>query len=295
MSYRHILNLYASKEILLFKQCYETEKVHGTSAHFTYKVEEDRLTFFHGGANREQFLKLFNQEELLEKFRQNKIEHNSNENITIYGEAIGGKMQGMSHTYGKDLFFIGFEVCIGNSNWLDVSRAHHFCEKMGIEFVPYSVINTTEDEINAAMMKDSEVAIRKGMGTGHMREGVVLRPLREMYFANNNTALPLRVKHKRPEFSERKHTPKFSDPAELKLIEDADKAAEEFTVFHRLEHVLQKLPEVQDISQINKVIKAMIEDVLSEGGNEIQDSKLLRKAIGKRTVKLFKEWLACKS
>jgi hypothetical protein len=129
------------------------------------------------------------------------------------------------------------------------------------------------------------------MGPGHMREGVVLRPIIEMYYSNNGTALPIRVKHKRPEFSERKHTPKFTDPEELKLIEDAQMAIDEFCVYHRLEHILQKLPQDLEMKDVNKVIKAMQEDVTREGAGEVQDSKEFRKALGKKTVKLFKEWL----
>ena len=41
----------------------------------------------------------------------------------------------------------------------------------------------------------------------------------------------------------------------------------------------------------NKIIKAMIEDVLREAAGEIVESKELRKAIGAKTIKLFKQHL----
>ncbi len=36
MSYLHIDNLYRSQDILLFRECYALEKIHGTSAHVAY-------------------------------------------------------------------------------------------------------------------------------------------------------------------------------------------------------------------------------------------------------------------
>ena len=306
MSYRHIENLYRNKDILLFKQCYALCKVHGTSAHICYipehieKVDSkvgddtfyekkipDKLTFFSGGAKHEQFVALFNQEDLLIKFRENAKEH-PGVHITVYGEAYGGKLQGMSDTYGKDLKFIAFEVKI-NEDWLGVFQAEKMANKLGFEFVPYEIINTTEEEINAAMMKDSEVAIRRGTGIGRMREGVVLRPLVELIHPNGGRII---CKHKRPEFSERKHTPKFSDPQDLKILKDAETVADEWVLMERLRHVFDAIgltnPQMEDA---NKIIKGMIEDVYREAKGEIVESKEVRKAISKKTMELLKKYL----
>ena len=111
MSYRHIENLYRNRDVLMFKQVVASEKIHGTSAHVSYNTEEDKLTFFSGGASYDEFLKFFDQDSLLEAFRNNASEHNV-KNITIYGEAYGGKMQGMREIYGPQLRFIAFEVLI---------------------------------------------------------------------------------------------------------------------------------------------------------------------------------------
>ena len=294
MSYRKIPNLYRSKDILLFKQCYATEKIHGTSAHIKFK--EDKLHFFSGGAKHDQFLTLFNQDELLAKFRANAEEHPEVKEITIFGEAFGGKMQGMKETYGPDLKFIAFEVYI-HDQWCSVPQAEKIALKFGFEFVPYEIIETTEEAINAAMMSDSVVAVRNGMGTGKMREGVVLRPIAELIYPNGGRVI---CKHKRPEFAEREHTPRFADPEQLKVLESAKEIADEWTTKMRLDHVLDKLqantnphdpdnePRMEDM---NKIIKAMVEDILIEAKGEIVESKELRKQIGTKTVKLFKEHL----
>lgn len=77
----------------------------------------------------------------------------------------------------------------------------------------------------------------------------------------------------------------------MKVIEDAQAVADEWVVHMRLMHVLDKLGEVK-IENANLVIKAMLEDVLREAEGEIVDNKAVRKAIGKKTMKLFKDWLA---
>ena len=106
MAYLSIDNLYKAQTILLFKECYALEKIHGTSAHITYR--ENQLTFFSGGSSHENFVKLFDRDKLLEKFIQI-----GQTDIVVYGEAHGGKMQGMRETYGNELKFVAFEVKIG--------------------------------------------------------------------------------------------------------------------------------------------------------------------------------------
>src|SRR5271166_1465433 len=103
MGYLHIDNLYRNQDILLFKECYATEKVHGTSVHLSWN--NGKLGFFAGGEKYERFIMLFNHADLEEKFKAlgwlNKC--------IIYGEAYGGSQQGMKKTYGDKLQFIAFD------------------------------------------------------------------------------------------------------------------------------------------------------------------------------------------
>jgi predicted small metal-binding protein len=261
--------------------------VHNSSAHVSYNHEENRLTFFSGGSKHENFVALFNQETLLTAFSTNSNEHPTTEKLTVYGEAYGGKLQGMSKTYGPNLKFVAFEVLINDKIWLSVPQAEKLATQLGFEFVPYEKIETTEEAINKAAFSDSVQAARNGMGQGLMREGVVLRPLVELTDFNGGI---IRVKHKRPEFAEREHTPKFSDPDELQVLQKADEVANEWVTHMRLVHVLDAFPD-PDMKDMVKIIQAMIEDVSREGANEIVDNKATRKAIGKKTVKLFKDYL----
>ena len=49
-----------------------------------------------------------------------------------------------------------------------------------------------------------------------------------------------------------------------------------------------KEPTLQDTP---KVIKGMVEDILREGAGEVEDSKTLRREIGRISVKLFRQKL----
>lgn len=288
MGYRHISNLYKNQEILMFRECYAMEKIHGTSAHVKYKHSTGNFTFFSGGAKHETFLACFDQDAIGHVFAANCEEH-AVEGLVVYGEAYGGKMQGMKATYGESLKFVAFEVQIENNYWMEVPQAERVATRLGFEFVHYDRIETTEEAINDVMMADSVQAVRNGMGAGHMREGVVLRPLIELIHQGAGGGRVI-CKHKRPEFAERENTPKIKDPERLKVLEEAKAIADEWVTPMRLKHVLDAFdsPEMKDAK---KIIAAMVEDVEREAEGEIVNSKPARVAIGKKTLKIFKQML----
>lgn len=280
MGYIHIENLYKDQTILLFKECYALEKIHGRSAHVQYK--DDGIIFFSGGCKYEEFIKLFNVEDLLKKFREF---FHEDSNIIIYGEAYGGKYQGMARTYGKDLRFVVFEVKIDRM-WLPVPKAENVAKLLGFDFVPYEEIDVTLEEINKQRDADSVQAIKNGMGEGHIREGIVLRPLEE--FTKNNGDRVI-VKHKRDEFKETATPRKITDKLE-KLLE-VNKIIDEWLTEARLDHVLNKAGMELEIRNISKIITCMQEDIYREAKGEIEESKELKKAIGRGTALMFKKRL----
>jgi hypothetical protein len=286
MGYLSISNLYKDQDILLFRRCYALEKIHGTSAHLSWRpidkhdpIRGNKLHFHPGGAPSAAFEALFNHEELEQKLRD-KV---GAESVTIFGEAYGGKLQAMSGTYGKDMKFVVFDVQI-NDLWLSVPQAADFANNIGLEFVHYVEIPAELEAIDRERDADSVQAIRNGVGVGKKREGIILRPLVELRKNNNERII---CKHKRDEFMETK-TPRTVDPEKLKVLEDATAVAEEWVTARRLEHVLDKLPQPWDIKQTPLVIKAMIEDVVREGEGEFVDSPDVRKAVGKKAAELFK-------
>lgn len=280
MAYLSIENLYRSKaqEILLFKELYALEKVHGTSANISWK--EGKVSYFPGGESLSKFKSLFNEERLVKHFTE--LGHKE---VVVYGEAYGGSCQKMSYMYGPELRFIVFDVFINNI-WLDVPNMDEVATRLEQEVVPWRKIVCDLAAIDNERDRPSEVAVRRGFTEEHIREGVVLRPLAEMF---NRYGERMIVKHKHEKFGERKTPQKVEDPSKLKVLTEATAIAEEWVTEMRLEHVLQKLPQGIGLESMQRVLQAMVEDVLKESTGEIVDSKEVRNAINKKTVELFKK------
>jgi hypothetical protein len=290
MGYLHIKNLYANKNILLFKECYALEKIHGSSAHVSYdseKPEGQQLYFFSGGAKHEEFVKLFNQEELLEK-----IKGIGYTKFTIYGEAYGGKMQKMAGTYGPTLKFVAFDVWVAE-RWLEVPRAEQYAVNLGLEFVHYKRIPATVEALDAERDAFSVQAIRNGCGGDKLREGIVARPLMEFSYGTDENSRII-CKHKRDEFRETKSVRTVESEEKQRVLEGVALIVDEWVTPMRLEHVLGKMGETESISieRTKDVITKMTEDILRESDGEVIDTMPLRKEIGNRTAKLFKQHLS---
>jgi hypothetical protein len=282
MGYLHIDNLYKDQTILMFKECYALEKIHGTSSHISWNVKDKKVNFFSGGESHEKFVSIFDIEFLEKTFSENFIDNN----VTIYGEVYGGKQQGMSATYGKELKFIGFDVKIGEY-WLNVPNAENVCKTMNIEFVDYVKVKTDLESLNAERDKPSTQAKRNGIIEDKIREGVILKPLAEFTLNNGKRVI---AKHKRDEFKETK-TPREVNPEEFKILEDAKAIAEEWVTEMRLYHVLDKLPKGINVESMRLVINAMVEDVYREAAGEIVESKEVIKCISNKTALMFKKKL----
>lgn len=279
MAYLHIDNLYKAQEILEFKTCYALEKIHGTSAHIRWSGE--RVGFFAGGVSYDAFVSLFDATLLTTLF----TEHVEGPCI-VYGEAYGGKCQGMSKTYGPTLRFVVFDVQV-NGSWLSVPQAHAFADMLNLEFVDWATVPATLEHIDMERDRNSTQAVRNGIVEPCIREGVVLRPPFEVTLNNGKRVI---AKHKRVEFSERRSIPSI-DPAKREIIESADAVAAEWVTPMRLMNVLNKLPGERDAQLTSAVIRAMIEDVLREAAGEISTGRAVERAIGSRAAKLYKAWL----
>lgn len=285
MGYLHIENLYKKQHVLMFKRVYALLKVHGTSAHISYQKnelypdEKDKLTFFSGGEKYDNFILLFKHNELLEKFRDM-----GRPDITVYGEAYGGKQQGMSGTYGKDLKFIVFDVKIGE-HWLDVPSAEKVANRLGLEFVPYNEGPATLEWLNEQRDIPDRIAAKLGLGD-KPAEGIVIRPLVELKLPGGDRII---AKHKRDDFSERlsKRDTKVITDEDLIVLTKAKDIADEWVTPMRLEHVLQKFPEDVDTKSIPEIIKAMKEDIVRESEGEVVMSAQALKLISTETAKLF--------
>jgi hypothetical protein len=276
MGYLNIDNLYKYPDILLFREVYALEKIHGTSAHVSWK--SGALSFFSGGEKHETFVALFDAA-LGARFAA--LTHPE---VTVFGEAYGGKCQGMSDTYGKSLKFIVFDVKVGDC-WLSVPNAEDVAKHLGLEFVHYVKCSTDIGDLNRERDAPSVQSKRNGIEGDKLREGVVLRPLIELTTNNGGRII---CKHKRDEFRETA-TLREVDPEKLKIITEANAIADEWVTPMRLTHVLDKMPVATGIEHTGGVIRAMIEDVKREAAGEIVWSKDAERAIGSATARLYKQ------
>jgi hypothetical protein len=277
MGYMHIKNLYRDQEVLLFKQVYALEKIHGSSSHITWK--DGKVNFSAGGVDHASFMALFNVDNLTDSFTQ--LGYPS---VVVYGEAYGGKCHKMSDTYGPNLKFVAFEVKIDDT-WLNVPNAYDVCRKLNLDFVGYDLINSTMEEIDAMRDAPSVQAAKNGIGIDKMREGIVIRPPIEVTKSNGERII---AKHKRDEFRETKTPRVLTEKSQV--IADAELAVLEWVTPMRLEHILQKYNN-PSIENTRDVINSMIEDVLREGKDEVMETRELKTLIGKQTAKMFKEHL----
>ena len=281
MGYMHIDNLYKDQRILLFRECFAMEKIHGTSARVAWRA--DGLHFSSGGEKHERFVKLFDEVKLRELFGV--LGH---ADVTVYGEAYGGSQQAQKWRYGESLRFVAFEVEIGGV-FLAVPQAHDVVAKLGLEFVHYVKVSTDLPSLDAERDAPSEQAKRNGVvDCDKPREGVVLRPLVEL---KDNAGSRIISKHKRDEERETASPRKVVDPDKFQVLTRATEIADEWVTPTRLAHVLDKLDPNAGIERMRDVIVAMTEDVLREGSTEIVDSREARAAIGKKTAELFKDRL----
>jgi hypothetical protein len=254
------------------------EKIHGTSAHITWK--DGKITYFSGGGKHEEFVKLFDENNLIENFE--KLGH---DDVIIYGEYYGGKMNKQAYRYGTEMKFIVFEVRIGGK-WLNVPNAEEITKNFGLEFVHYVKVPVTLETLDAERDAPSVQAIRNGIGDGTLpREGIVIRPLIEVIKNNGGRII---VKHKREEEQETK-TKREVSPERMEILREATEIAEEWVTENRLTNILSHYGNDIDKKDIQSLIQLMIADVEKESVGEIEEiTPEVRKAIGRKSAELIK-------
>lgn len=285
MSYLHIDNLDRNDRILQFKEVYCLEKIHGTSAHVSWKQEQLHLS--PGGCKMVTFESLFARADLIN--RLNDLGHDS---VVLFGEQHGGKQQGMSDTYGKEARFTVFDVKIGPT-WLNVPNAESVTNKLGLEFVHYRRVPCTQEALAQERGADSVQAIRNGMGAGKAREGIVVRPLQEF---RDNRGERVMAKYKRDAFCETRTPRRVGDP--VKQLE-GEQAAFEWVTDMRVRHVVDKLVATSlvaktrtlGIEHTGPVIKALLADIEREGGGEVVMNRWTRRAISAAASKTYQQLL----
>ena len=149
---------------------------------------KSKVSYSSGSGSHAHFMTLFDENNLVEK-----LTAMGHADVTVYGELYGGSIQNMGHVYGKQQRFVAFDVLVGKKRegglWLSVENMTQFCPTLGLDVVPWREIPTDMAAVDAERDAPSVQAAKNGMGEGHPREGVVLRPLIEL-IKNNGDRRP---------------------------------------------------------------------------------------------------------
>lgn len=275
-----IKNLYQDTDVLMLRECYSLEKIHGTNAklHWNHGL----LDLYPGGESVDNFKTCFDVDAITERFR--KLNYFD---VVVYGEAYGGSQQKQAHRYGPTLKFIAFDVVV-DDHFLCVPDAEDVCKQLGLEFVHYVKGPATLEFLNFQRDQPSIQAARNGVMEPKTREGIIIRPLMEL---TKNDGRRLIAKHKTDEFKETK-TSRSINPEKIKAMSDANAAAEEWVTENRMDHIIDKLSAGGNeltIEHTKAVIVTMIEDVKAESEGEIEWSQAVSSAIGKAAAQMFKK------
>ena len=173
-----------------------------------------------------------------------------------------------------------------DDKWLEVPDAEAVAKHFNQEFVWWTECENTLENLTKYRDQDSQLALLRGCGPGKIAEGIVTKPLYECYNKNGERWI---LKYKREDFAETS-TPRAIDPEAKMNILRGQAVADDLVTEMRLKHILDKNP-YSTLQDIPKVIQLMIDDIAAECEGEYIASKIVMKAIGGKTVTLYKKFL----
>jgi Rnl2 family RNA ligase len=211
--------------------------------------------------------------------------------IKVHGEGYGGKQQKMSATYGPKLRFIAFDIYIETDEstfFLDVPVAEEIVQKLNLEFVHYVRGPNQSEWIENQSNMESVQAIRNGMGSGKLREGIVVRPLSETKMKNGKRAI---FKHKNAEFWEIRTRRPLGE--RVKVVEVVNEIVNDWVTENRFQHVVDRILQQKDnknieTKDIRLFLELMVEDVKRESEGEVVWSENLARSIRQKSAQMFK-------
>jgi hypothetical protein len=284
MGYASIEQLYNHPEVFSEPEKFWiiSEKIHGTSTWINFN--KNQLTFHSGGESKQSFTALFDIVSLQTKLEALQTQNPNVSNFRIHGEAYGGKQQKMAKTYGNTLKFCGFEVKF-DDKFLDFLDAKVIIEQLGLEVVPHKIQKIDIPFIEEETKAESIQAIRNGMGNGLLREGIVIRPLKEEK-DKNEKRLIYKYVNKCPPFSELKNRPNLGEL--VKVMTNQKEIVDQWVTAIRMEHVLDDFKSVVQNEEfvyrnakslIPEIVNLFVKDVQKEHNNSIIWSDGIEKAI----------------
>ena len=161
-----------------------SEKLHGTSAR--YGLTDGQ--FLIGSRNRQYkhppteghrtsvYSQVFERENLGNKLLSLRTEFPESKVISIYGEIVGPGVQGKVFRYGQEVptFFL-YDIQI-DGKYLDYSEFVRLSTKFELRTVPILTENIDVCNVKEAVSIDGQSTL-----DNHIREGIVIKPMKEMF------------------------------------------------------------------------------------------------------------------
>ena len=151
-----IVNQFAQPEFGVINRWKVYEKIHGSCIRLMFTIDKFEVR---GKSDKSQFNpKVLEQLNKIARHIQsevvNLLEIEDDTTIIIYGEVVGGLIQGKDYQYGKknieDVGFYVFDIVRlkeNNRYWINDEEREEITKKLGLNHVPYLGIHNTNDII----------------------------------------------------------------------------------------------------------------------------------------------------
>jgi Rnl2 family RNA ligase len=290
------------------------EKVHGSSAQIKRLPDGQiilgkRSCFLAPGEN-------FNGLNRVAESHKDKIEslykHLGCQEMTLYGEICGGsydhpnvaKVPGVTKVqkgvfYGPNNYFYGFDI-VADGQWLDALTVEKLYAQFGFLHAKTLFCGSFEDAMKYPNEFDSKVPEQLGLPpiSPNICEGVVLRPVKPLFFGCGSRVI---LKNKNDKWSEKSKESKHPRPPkeELKLSEGAIALLDSFSQFiteNRLKNVISKIGDITG-KDFGKLLGGLMQDAhkdfLKENPGfetlEKDEQKAIKSRIGEQAQTLIRK------
>jgi len=299
------------------------EKVHGANTCFVtdgVSVEFGKRTGL--VADDEQF---YNHAELLERYRPKALElfrlvketEPAAVTVNIFGEMFGGKyphpqvknipqticiQKGVYYCPGHEFYAFDLYVSTPETGYFfDTDTMNRLFEQAGFFYARTLFRGTFDECLKYPNAFPSQISVWLGLPPvdDNICEGIVIRPVKPVYFSNGARLL---LKSKNERFAEKKSVKKrqpklFVEPSYSRELNDLQLVAEEYVTENRLNNVISKIGQVSVPRDTGKLIglfsKDVLDDFLKEHsgeycGLEKSEQKILNRHINQLATQLIK-------
>ena len=281
VKYRSLENTYRSKFIASFlnqfpelatAQYQITEKIHGANVSVSFVPGQPwklgkRTSFLQAGEN------FYNIWEVVENYReyldglQELVEHDS-VTMTLYGELYGPKVQ-KGVNYGATRRIAFFDLVIDGEMLPPIDFTRAFQDHADLTVPIIDIV----DGLEAALGYDVEFNSHINPEEGNICEGIVIKPLRQVYYDKRGCWFCLKKKNEKfgQKVKEKKVSPEDPELARLNV------AFRNYLTDNRLQGVFSKYGEIEEPEQIGQYIRWMLADAQSDFEKDYEEVSALDK------------------